>query len=106
MTRQSRPTPREAAALEEIRKQIAKHYPGAMFELQRGEEPPGWYLETIVDIDDTEEVYNLVADRLFEMQVNEGLRVYAAPVRTPERIAAHLRELRELLTTQASAKLT
>lgn len=98
MKRECQITPREGAALDEVRQRIAEHFPGATFEIHRGEEPPGWYLETTADIDDTDEVYNLVADRLLEFQLNEDLRVYVAPVRTPERIAAYLREL---MATQA-----
>jgi hypothetical protein len=101
MSQDQGPSPPEAAALDEIQQRIAAVFPSATFLVERGEDPPGWYLSTTVDIDDTEDVYNLVADRLMEMQVEEGLRVYVAPVRTPERIEAYLREL---LASQSSAK--
>jgi hypothetical protein len=41
-----------------------------------------------VDVDDTEDVANVVMDRMIEMQVDEGLPVYVIPLRTPERLAA------------------
>ena len=49
-----------------------------------------------VDVDDTEDVADLVMDRMIQMQVDEGLPIYVIPLRTPERIAA----LRQVATSR------
>ena len=44
-----------------------------------------------VDVEDTDEVYEVVAERLLELQVEEGLRLYVTPIRPVERVVAELR---------------
>ena len=39
----------------------------------------------IVDLDDIEEVFVLVIDRMTQMQIEEGLPVFAIPLRLVER---------------------
>ena len=80
--------PRLVAAASELREAIAVHYPDATFELTSGDDPAGLYLIPIVDVRDTEEVAEIVADRLLELQVDEGLPVYVFPIRPLARVLA------------------
>jgi len=78
------------AALSELRARIAKHYPSATFEVGHGADPPGTYLVPIIDVDDTEELFDLIGERLLEMQIEERLRVYVFPIRPLARVLADL----------------
>ncbi len=69
---------------------IQRHYPTATFAIDQGDDPEGWYMTAMVDVDDPDEVVNIVIDRLMELQVDDGLPVYVIPVRTPQRVAALL----------------
>jgi len=84
--RQIQPEPRVQSALDELQAMIATSYPSASFEVSRGEDPEGFYLTPTVDVEDPLEVYELVKDRLFELQVDDGLDVYVTPVRPIERV--------------------
>jgi len=46
------------------------------------------HLYAEVDVEDTDEVLDVVIDRLVDMQAEEGLPIFVIPVQTPERIAA------------------
>lgn len=81
---------RTQAALVELRGTIAQAFPSATFSVRTGDDPEGVYLIPTVDVADTDAVFDLVADRLLELQVEEGVPVYVFPVRTPERIRAEL----------------
>lgn len=82
--------PRADAALSELRARIAEHYPDATFEVGHGDDPPGTYLVPTIDVDDTEELFDLIGERLLEMQIEERLRVYVFPVRPLARVLAEL----------------
>lgn len=85
-------TPRLEAALDELRALVRERYPTATFQVTRAQDDPTIvHLVTEVDLDDTEELIDLVMDRMLELQVDEGLPIYVAPRRTPERIAARRR---------------
>jgi hypothetical protein len=75
----------------ELRETIQRTYPSATFEVTRStDEPENVHLTAIVDVDDTDEVLDLVIDRVVELQVEERIPVHVIPIRTPERIlAAH-----------------
>ena len=84
--------PRIEGALEELRGMIARQYPTATFELSRGQdEPRNVHLTVAVDVDDTDEVLDLVIDRVVGLQVEEGIPVHVIPIRTPERVLAVMR---------------
>ena len=85
--------PRIQTAIAELRDTIQARYPAATFSVYRGfgDDVEGVYLETTVDLEDTDEVVDLVIDRLVDLQVGEGLPIHVLPVRPPERIAAMLR---------------
>jgi len=78
------------AAIAELRAAVARAFPTATFEVRTGDDPEGVYLLPIVDIEDTDVVFDVVADRLLELQIDERLPVYVFPIRTPERIRADL----------------
>lgn len=69
-------TPRIAAALAELRQLISNQYPAATFAEEIGTDPVGFYLTVIVDVDDTEDVFEVIVDRLLDMQVEEALPIY------------------------------
>ena len=83
--------PRIQNALAELQGMIAGHYPQASFEVAVGDDPEGVYLTAIVDVEDTTEVFDVVVDRLVDMQVEEDLPVYVVAERPLERVLEQLR---------------
>jgi hypothetical protein len=79
-------------AIHELKGLITKRFPQATFVVEEGFDPKGIYLVTTVDIADTDEVIDLVGDRLLEMQVDEGLPLYMTPLQPIGRVIAQLRE--------------
>jgi hypothetical protein len=67
-------------------------------------DPKGIYLVTTVDIADTDEVIDVVGDRVLALQVDEGLPIYVTPLRPIQRVIAELRE-RELATSPSPLPL-
>ena len=61
--------PRIRQALVELRAMVREQWPEASFEVSRGEDPEGIYLDATVDTEDTDEVMDVVIDRLLELQV-------------------------------------
>ena len=73
-------------ALAELRQMITRRYPDAGFAVAPGpEDATETHLIVRVDLDDTDEVLDLIMDRLLYFQVDEGLPVYVSPRRTPAR---------------------
>ena len=101
----TRITPRIKEAIHELGGLITEHFPQAEFVIEEGFDPEGVYLIAIVDIDDTDEVIDVVGDRLVKLQVDEGLAFYVTPLRPIERVVAELRK-REAATLPASLPLT
>src|SRR5712692_1698026 len=85
-------TPRMEEAVHELKRLITARFPQASFVVEEGCDPEGIYLVTTVDIADTDEVVDVIGDRLVELQVTEGLPVYVIPLRPIERVIAQLRE--------------
>jgi hypothetical protein len=85
-------TPRLQEAIKELGVLISDNFPQAEIFIEEGVDPEGVYLITIVDIEDTDEVIDVVGDRLVELQVDEGLPVYVTPLRPRERVVAELRQ--------------
>src|SRR5712691_3264729 len=65
----------------------------------------GVYLVTTVDIADTDEVIDVIGDRLVELQVDEGLPIYVTPLRPIQRVIAELRQ-REQASSLSPLPLT
>jgi hypothetical protein len=92
-------------AVHELQRRIIERFPQASFVIEEGFDPKGVYLVTTVDIDDTDEVIDVVGDRLVDLQVTEGLPVYVTPLRPMKRVVAQLRE-REATTPPSPLPLT
>jgi hypothetical protein len=93
--RQERPlplTPAMEKAINELKESISERFPQASFVVEEGFDPKGIYLVTTVDIADTDEVIDVIGDRLVELQVDEGLPIYVTPLRPIQRVLAELRE--------------
>ena len=78
--------------MDEMKALIRARYPQATFAAGYGEDPVGVYLTARVDLEDTDEVVDVYIDRLVDLQIEEGLPLHVLPLRTPERIAALLRD--------------
>jgi hypothetical protein len=85
-------TPAMEKAVNELKGTISARFPQASFVVEQGFDPKGIYLVTTVDIADTDEVIDVVGDRLVELQVDEHLPIYVTPLRPIQRVIAELRE--------------
>lgn len=74
-----------------MQEKIRARYPTARFEVFDGEDPKGTYLRAIVDVEDTDEVVDLVIDRLLDLQIEERLPLYFVAGRPPERALGRTR---------------
>jgi hypothetical protein len=92
-------------AVQELKGLITTRFPQATFVVEEGADPKGIYLVTTVDIADTDEVIDLVGDRLLELQVDEGLPLYVTPLRPLARVVADL-AARKAARTPAPLPLT
>lgn len=74
------------AALAELKQLIKRRYPEARFSVAGGpEDPQEVHLVATVDLEDTDEVLDLVMERMLQFQLEEQLPVYVSPRRTPQR---------------------
>ena len=85
-------TPAMEKAINELKGRISERFPQASFVVEEGFDPTGIYLVTTVDIADTDEVLDVIGDRLVDLQVDEGLPIYVTPLRPIQRVIAELRE--------------
>jgi hypothetical protein len=83
--------PRIERAIAELQDMIRQRWPTSAFSVSPGDDPEGIYLDAVVDIDDTDEVMDVIVDRLLELQVEEQLPLYVVLTRTPERTAGAVR---------------
>ncbi|MGH2461970.1 MAG: hypothetical protein ACRDIY_24200 [Chloroflexota bacterium] len=84
--------PRIQRAVDELRGMILRRYPTASFAVARAaDEPENVHLTAVVDVEDTDEVLDLVIDRVVQLQVEEGVPVHVIPIRTPVRVLAELK---------------
>ena len=81
------PDPRIDVAVAELADLVRRRYPTATFEVTQEEDPDGTYLTATVDVEDTDEVIDVVIQRLLELEIEEELPVYFVPVRPLSRIA-------------------
>ena len=82
---------RIATALHELQTLINERYPAAHVDVFQGEDPAGVYLRATVDVEDTDEVLDVVLDRLYDFQVEQGLPVHVVTTIPLERVADQLR---------------
>jgi hypothetical protein len=100
------PDPRQQAALDELRGRILQRYPDAQFEVTGGiDDPNAIHLVATVDVEDTEDVVDLVIDRMMELQIEQGLPIFVIPVRPVERVIASLNAERPLRSRLGGAAL-
>jgi len=92
---------RIAQAVAELKAMIVARYPEATFAVWQGEDPAGTYLTATIDVDDTDEVTDVIIDRLVAMQVEEELPVYVIPVRPLTRIQAAQRPRAHVMHREA-----
>ncbi len=83
--------PRVTAALDELKALIAGQYPDATFEAFEGDDPAGIYLRTTVDIEDSSDALTPALDKLYDLEVEQGLPIYVVTSQPPARIAAQLK---------------
>lgn len=88
-------------AVKELQRLITTKFPTAVFEVGLGEDPEGVYLTAAVDVEDLTVVFDIVADRLVQMQVEEGIPVYVVPVRPLGRVLRQLRFARRATRPKA-----
>jgi hypothetical protein len=82
--------PKLLAAVAQLEAMVAEHYPDATFVVFRGDDPDGLYLRVTIDTDDTDEVFDVVADALYEIQVEQELPVYFVTAPPLECVAEYL----------------
>ena len=97
-------TPAMEKAVNELKGTISQRFPQASFVVEEGFDPKGTYLVTTVDIADTDEVIDVIGDRLVELQVDEGLPIYVTPLLPIQRVLAELQK-REQATPPAPLPL-
>jgi hypothetical protein len=85
-------SPAMEKAVNELKGTISQRFAQASFVVEEGSDPKGIYLVTTVDIADTDEVMDVIGDRLVELQVDAGLPIYVTLLRPIQRVLAELRE--------------
>jgi hypothetical protein len=68
-------------AITELSDLIREKYPDASFDVVKGFDPPGTYLEVSLDTDDFHGIMDAVMDRYLEIFNQEGLDIYVMPIR-------------------------
>lgn len=80
-------------AVDELEGIIRRRYPEAQFQVSRSPEDPAIvHLITIVDVDDTDRVLDLIIDRQIELQSEEELPIFVVTERPRERVGAMRQE--------------
>lgn len=96
--------PQMQSALKELQGVIQERWPTATFQVARGEDPEGIYLDAIVDVEDTDEVMDVVVERLLELQVDHGLPLYVIPLRPLARVLKELESPRRTVRARLDAE--
>lgn len=91
--------PKMQAAVAELQHLILTRFPSTIFTVSEADDPDGVYMRAIFDADDTDEVFDLLLDRMTDLQVDDGLPIYVEPVRTPERQAASRKRAQQAWAT-------
>ena len=89
-SRQPTTDPRIDRALSGLEELVRSHFPQAVFDVSHGDDPPGTYLWATVDVEDTDDVMNVVVDRLLEIQVDDQLPIYFVPQQPAARCLANI----------------
>jgi hypothetical protein len=79
-------SPRMRQAVNELTDMIRGKYPQAELLISHNPEYPEIvHLETIIDVDDTDEVLDVVIDRMMQIQIDEQLPLFVIPMRPAQR---------------------
>lgn len=82
---------RTRRAVAELQGAIAARYPTTIFELARSpDDAVSLHLLAIADVDGSDEVGDLIVDRVVALQVEEGIPLHVIPLRTPARVQTAL----------------
>lgn len=84
--------PRMAAAIDEIQRTVDERYPGTTYSVEPGEDPGTVWMWAEVDVDDSDEVYDLVAERLLDLKIEHGIPLLFIPIWTRARNDAYWRD--------------
>lgn len=69
-------SPQMTSAIRELKAMITVRYPNATFDVMPATDEPGsMNLITTVDIEQTDDVLDLVIERLLELNVEEGIHI-------------------------------
>jgi hypothetical protein len=93
----------ESDAIDELETLIRAQYPSALFQVEPDPEgSDALWLTTTVDLEDTEQVLELVIDKVMEIQLDRGLPIHVLPLRPIERVLAELQSTQQ--AEKAAAK--
>lgn len=93
-------------ALVELQGTIRARWPQATFQVAPGEDDAGMInLWATVDVEDTDEVTDLVIERVVELQVDERVPISVIAVRPVDRVLAEQRALQQRIGGPAATML-
>jgi hypothetical protein len=99
-------SPEMLAAIEEMKALVLSKYPAARFQvIQAPDEPGAIHLNTIIDVDDLEEVVDLIMDRMMQFMIEDELPFWVVPVHSTEYALAQLAASRVDLSAPVPAAL-
>ena len=67
-------------AIDEMQRMIQAAYPEAHFRAYLGEDPAGVYLNAYTSAEDDFLVLDLISDRLVDLNIDEGVKLYVIPL--------------------------
>src|SRR5947209_362333 len=81
-------------AIAQLKAAISEKHPTAEYNVYEGYEPVGMYLDVCVDMDpdDSFQIRDVVADLLYDIQIEQELPIYLTVSVPPARLAAQLAE--------------
>jgi hypothetical protein len=71
---------RTQQAIDEVQAVIKATFPEAEFQVHRGGDPAGIYIDAYTKADNGFDVLDLIGDRLVDFCVEEGLGIYVVPL--------------------------
>jgi hypothetical protein len=71
---------RTKQAIDEVQDAIKASFPEAEFQVHRGEDPVGIYIDAYTRAENGFDVLDVIGDRLVDLCVEEGLGIYVVPL--------------------------
>ena len=81
--------PRVEVAIAQLMGLVRSRFPSATSSLFRRDDEDALTLRVEVDTDDLDDVVEIVLDKLYEVQVEQGLPLHLVTTWPPERVTAH-----------------